>query len=299
MDRNDVTWHGCLAVLVTPFTADGKIDQQAWKQLVEMVVQDGAHGIITCGSSGEFYVMEPEEQRLMYRLTVEQVRHRVPVIAGTSGISAEDVVRLGQYAADCGVDGTMILPPYYAMPNEREIIAFFQEISDRVPLPILLYNGTRRTGVNLVPRIVARLADIPHVVAIKDSSKDFLQVCDLIHKVGDRVRIFTGFETMLLATVAMGGDGAVAMAPQAMGRIPMACYEAAVRGDLVTARALQRKITRFYDVFTIGNFYSGLKEAVNQAGRPGGYPRKPLLPLTDAEKAQIRTIMQELDLLGK
>jgi len=298
MNRNDVSWHGILVVMVTPFTREGGVDEHSYRRMLELCLADGAHGIITCGSTGEFYVLTPEERRRLYQITVEQVRGRVPVIAGSSGISVEDVVSLGQAAQRCGIDGMMILPPYYAMPNEREILAFFQEISDRVPLPIMLYNGTRRTGVNLTPRLVSRLADIDRVVAIKDSSKDFLQVCELIHNVGDRLRIFTGFESMLLGTLAMGGDGAVAMAPQAMGRIPVDLYEAMMRGDLTRARELQKKVSRFYDVFAIGNNYSGLKEAINQAGRPAGFPRKPLLPLTAEEREQVRSILQELGLLA-
>ncbi len=298
MNRTDVDWHGILAVLITPFSEDGKIDEDGYRRIVELVIGDGVHGIITCGSTGEFYVMSNEERQRLYRITVEQVRKRVPVIAGTSAISPNDVVALGQYAVGLGIDGTMILPPYYAMPNEREIAAFFQEISHRVPLPIMLYNGTRRTGVNLTPRLVARLAEIERVVAIKDSSRDFLLMCELIQRVGDKLRVFTGLESMLLGCLAMGGAGAVAMAPQAMGRIPVDLYDAALRGDLQRARELQKKVSRFYDIFNIGNNYSACKEAVNQVGRPGGFPRKPLLPLTPEERGQVKAILHELGLVA-
>ncbi len=294
MNRNDVDWHGILAVLVTPFTEDGKIDEESYRRIVELSIDDGVHGIITCGSTGEFYAMSREERGHLCRITVDQVHHRVPVICGASASCTSEVVELGQQAANLGADGTMIVPPYYARPNEREIVAFFKEISERTPLPIMLYNNPRRTGVNLVPRIVGSLAEIERVVAIKDSSKDFLQVCELVQSVGDRLRIFTGEETMLLGCVAMGADGAIALISQAMGRIPVELYEAARRGDYLRARDLQKKVARFYDALAIGNLFSALKEAMNQTGRPGGFPRKPLLPLTPDERDRVRSILQEI-----
>ena len=298
MNRVDVDWHGVFVPLITPFTEDEKIDEQAYRRLVELSVsEDRVHGIIACGSAGEFYVLDVEERERLYRITVEEVAGRVPVLAGTSAISPRDVIVLTQRAARAGVDGVMILPPYYALPMQREVIEFFREISATTPLPIMVYNGPRRTGVNLVPEVIERLADVERVVAVKESSQDFLQITSLLEKCGDRVRIFTGWETMFLGSLALGADGVVAVATPALGPVLTELYEAMSKGEMGRARSLQRFVGRFYDVFGAGSEFAVLKEAVTQVGRPGGLPRRPLLPLTHEERAVVRGILAELGLL--
>ena len=297
MDRADVDWHGVFVPLITPFDEEGRIDEEAYRRLIELsVTVDAVHGLIACGSAGEFYVLDWRERERLCQIAVEQVNGRVPVLAGTSAVRPGDVIALAQQARTSKADGVMILPPYYAMPTEREVVGFFREISDSIRLPIMVYNGPRRTGVNLEPGTMTRLAELERVVAVKESSKDFHQMSALLARCGDRLRVFTGWETMTLGCVAMGADGVVAIVPSAMGRTVTDLYEALVVQDLVRARALQRRVDRFCDVFDIGSDFAVLKEAVNQVGRPGGAPRKPLLPLTPEDRARVRVIVEELGL---
>lgn len=295
MDRNDITWRGIFAVLVTPFSEKGDIDKAKLRALVSTVIEEGVHGIIMNGSTGEFYTMTPSEMAVVLQEAIDEAKGRVPVLSGTSSSSTAVAIELGKMAADLGADGVMMLPPYYALPNEREILHHYETFAQAVSLPIMLYNGPRRTGVFLTPSLVERLADIDWVVAIKDSAHDFHQLSLLMRAVGHRIRIMAGYETLLLPLHALGGDGVVAMSPQILPGVATQLWNALEKGDSKRSRELHMVMVRLYDAFKIGNYYSAIKEAMNLMGRPGGFPRPPLLPLTSNEREQVVAILKELN----
>lgn len=298
MNRNDIDWHGSFAVIVTPFTSRGDIDEAAYRQVVDLVIDAGCHGVISAGSTGEFFLMTNEERKRVFSIAVDQAGGRVAVLAGTSATRTEDVVDLTQHARNVGCDGVMVLPPIYIGVDERELLEFYQRVSSEGGLPTMLYNSPMAVRAYLTPQLVERLMKLDNVVAIKDSSRDLGQLADLIRFCGHQIRVFVGIEDMLLAAVAMGADGAVAMVPQVVGRMAVDLYEAAAAGDMERARGLHQKIVRVYDLFEVGSGYVAIKESMNMLGKPGGYSRPPMLPFTEQQRARLREILEDVGLLG-
>ena len=203
---DSVDWHGSFAVIVTPFTRDGDIDEEGYRGVIDLVIDAGCHGVISAGSTGEFFLMTHEERMRVFSIAVDQAAGRVPVLAGTSATRTDDVVALTRYASEIGCDGAMVLPPIYIGIDERETVEFFSRVAGESGLPIMLYNSPLAVMTELPARLVERLARIDNVVAIKDSSLDMNQVSDLVRLCGDDFKVFIGAEDLMLAAVAMGAE---------------------------------------------------------------------------------------------
>ncbi|UCH01480.1 MAG: 4-hydroxy-tetrahydrodipicolinate synthase [Candidatus Bathyarchaeota archaeon] len=298
MGTKKVDWHGSFAVIVTPFTKDGRIDEAAYRTVVDLVIQAGCHGVISAGSTGEFFLMTNAERKRVFAIAVDQAAGRVPVIAGTSAIRTEDVIDLTRAASQVGCAGAMILPPIYIQVDDRELIEFYSRISDEADLPIMLYNSPRAVRNTLTPQRVQQLMNIENVVAIKDSSRDMQQMNDLVRFCGDEIQVFVGVEDLLLPSLAVGAVGAVAMVPQVVGPMAVELFEAAVSGDMKRAQKLHLQILRVYDLFKVGSGYIAIKESMNLLGKPGGYSRPPMQSFNEEQKAQLRTILEDVGLLN-
>ena len=296
MSTHAVDWHGSFAVIITPFTRDGEIDEDGYRGVVDLVIEAGCHGLISAGSTGEFFLMTDDERRRVFSIAVDQAAGRIPVLAGTSATRTEDVVSLTRYAAEIGCDGAMVLPPIYIGLDERETVEFYSRVAGESGLPIMLYNSPLAVMTELPARLVERLADIDNVVAIKDSSLDMQQMSDLVRLCGYEIRVFVGTEDLLLPAVAMGAVGAVAMLPQVVGNMAVELYEAAASGDLGLARELHKKIARVYEIFNVGSGYIAIKESMNMLGKPGGFSRPPMLPFTDEQRSELREILEDVGL---
>ncbi|HET7746356.1 MAG TPA: 4-hydroxy-tetrahydrodipicolinate synthase [Vicinamibacteria bacterium] len=297
MNDGKVDWQGSYVAVVTPFTASGEIDEAAFRANIEFVLAEGANGIVVSGCTGESWALTGEERVGLFSIALSTVARRVPVIAGTGGISTQGVIELSQRAKDLGADGVMILPPYYCMAGRREVIAHYQAISDAVRHPILLYNIPRRVGFNLTPEVLHELVEVDWVVAIKESSGDFIQVEATIRDVGDRISVFAGHSAERgVPAVLMGAKGFVSsMESQIMGREAIEMYALVRRGDLKRAAEVQlRTLDLDESMRTIGTFPANLKAGMNLLGRRGGFPRQPLLPFTSAQVEQVRGLLDRL-----
>lgn len=301
MNDGKVDWKGNFTAVVTPFTEDGDIDETKFVDNIELLLSEGLHGVIVSGCTGESWSLEADERLRLFKLAVEAVKGRGPVIAGTGGIVTRKVMELSRAAKEAGVDGVMILPPYYAMINDKEVVAHYQAVSDGARVPILLYNIPRRTGINLTPDLCKRLADIEYVAAIKESSNDFIQVEATLAAVGDRITVFTGHSAERgMAAVIMGCPGYVSsMETQVMGREAIDLYELTAKGDLDAARRVQMRTLALDKAMRgIGTFPANLKAAMNMLGRPGGYVRPPLLDLDEEQQARVRAVLADTGLLA-
>ncbi len=293
-----IDWKGIHSVLVSPFLPDGTIDFARFAELVEVNIANGADGVIVCGSTGEFYTMTVEERIRLFEATVAAANGRVTVIAGVSDLQTDIVLELVAAAKDTGCDGILALPPIYAKPDLRETEHFYRTIAKASELPVMLYNSPARIGVNLTPDFVAGLADIPNVVAIKDSSADIQQVTELCAKVKDKLAVFVGYETMIRSALPVGCVGVVAMAHQLSGKLVRAYFDACAAGDTATADKLEPALFAIYRCFKAGSFYAGIKAAMNELDQPVGIPREPLLPFSDAQQAAVRSILADANVRG-
>jgi len=297
MNRDDVNWHGSFAVIVTPFQQNGDIDEAAYRKIINYVIEAGCHGVITTGSTGEFFLMSPEERKRVVEICTDEVKGRIPVLAAPAATRTEDVVDFTKHARRAGCNGVMVMPPVYVPMTDRELLEFYRRVAGEGGLPIMLYNSPDAVRANLTPGLVARLARISEVVAIKDSSWDLIQVSNLLRTVGSEIRIFVGLEDLLVPSLAIGADGAVAMTPQIIGSTAVELYNSFRRGDFELAKSLHFKMARLYDLFKIAT-YVGIKEAMTMLGLPGGYSRPPVLPLTSEQRAEVRAILEDIGALA-
>jgi 1-pyrroline-4-hydroxy-2-carboxylate deaminase len=291
MNRDDVEWWGYWPAAPTPFRNDGALDEPALRSLLQLYLDQGVHGILVNGSTGEWFSQTPAERERVTEVAVEAAAGRIPIITGVSAYTAAEAARLARHAARAGADGVLATPPPYVHPSPAEILAFYREVTEATELPFMIYNWPRGVAVDIDahPGLVQELAGLDHVAAIKDSTGDWLAMLRTVELVSDQVRVFGSFlhRRGLAALLGLGGDGNIdgggVGAPFA---VPF--YEAVRRGDRAAATAAVDRYTALSGRL-IRPDYSGvfaspipqLKAVMRLLGQPGGAVRPPLLPLND------------------
>lgn len=299
MNRDSIDWYGPIPAIVTPFDAEGRIDEAAFRRNIDLCVGYGVTGLLVGGCTGEFWAQTTAERKRTTELCVDAARGRVPVIAGTGAITTGEVIDLTRHAKEAGCAGAMILPPFFVRPSPADIVAHYQAISDAVPLPIMLYNIPMCAVNDLTPELVSKLADIENVVAIKESSGNFTQFHKTLLLAGDRIRVFAGMSPFIgAAALMLGADGYIDTQANYWGPEAVEFYHAAHAGDLKRSRELQTKARALHELM-LGNgrnLYCSIKAAMNVLGLPGGYPRLPLRPLNDDHMRELRDGLAKLGL---
>jgi len=300
--RNPKEWKGCFTAIVTPFKEDGQLDRDAFCKNIELLIEEGGDGIIIAGCTGESWALSEEEKKEIFNLGVKQANGRTTVIGGTGQITPGETIRLCNYAKEAGMDGVMILPPGQVIPSQEDVFAFFETIANAVDIPILLYNNPKRQAVDISPELVLKLAEIENVVAIKESSKEFSRVLEIIRIAGDKIRVFTGKSSVRgVPAVLMGAVGWVGSADtQVMGKVAVEMFSLAERGEVKKAREIQYQCIALEEglgKIRAGADHAQLKYAMNLRNRPGGFARKPIQPLTESEKQSVATLLQSLNLI--
>jgi len=298
MFKDKTKWQGVFVVSVTPFDANGAFNESRCRQLIDLLIDEGAHGIIVSGSTGEWFALKNKERAKLFEVAADQVRGRVKILGGTCAITTRDAVELTEIAKKIGLDGTLVLPPPYVLPTEREVLKFFEKVAS-VGLPVMVYNNPSRTQININARMAEKLSMFDSIVAIKDSVKDLHQIAETIDVVGDKLSIFCGMETYALPCLQRGAVGIVAMAPNIIGKKAIDLYNHAVEGRWHEAVEIEHLIDRIYkEFYSPGrSAYVVIKEFMNLLGRPGGYPREPLLPLENHERKKMEKVLEELNLI--
>jgi 4-hydroxy-tetrahydrodipicolinate synthase len=203
-------FQGSMVAIVTPFKNE-RVDEERFRQLIEFQIKSGTSAIVPCGTTGESATLSFEEHHRVIDITVEAVRKRVPVIAGTGGNSTSEAIELTAHAKEAGVDATLQVAPYYNKPTQEGLYQHFKAIAEAVPLPQVLYNIPGRTGVNILPATVARLAGLHEVVAIKEASGDLGQMAEVVRLAGDKITLLSGDDNLTLPVLAIGGKGVVSV----------------------------------------------------------------------------------------
>ncbi len=303
MNRDSVQWRGYIPALTTPFHENGELDRNGWRALVGWAVEQGMHGIVVAGSSGEWFALDDDERVVLFEMAAEVVGKRVPVLGCCNALKPRQSLALAREAQRIGLDGVVLAPPPYAVPNRHEIRAFYESVASEISLPLCLYNWPRGTNVDMDRALVEQLAEIDTVVAIKNSTGSFTGFLETFFALKDRIRIF-GFGTDELSITLIshhGGDGTIG-GGAVLGRVHPGFFEAVWAGDLNRARELGAMDKAFFDFSMDPSFAPKfasvqgiMKAALNLQGLPGGYPRLPYLPLTDSETERVR---QQLVALG-
>jgi 4-hydroxy-tetrahydrodipicolinate synthase len=300
LDRHSVNWRGNFCAAITPFGDDGALDEDRFERNLQLLLDEGIDGLVIAGHTGEAWALDVTERFRIFEIAGDVASGRVPVIGAVSAIRTGDAVALARGAEARRLDGVMLTAPAYAMVNDSEILAHFQAVSDACTLPIMLYNIPRRIGRDLSPELLGRASEIDRVVALKQSSPSFDDIGRAIDACGERMLIFAGNSADRgLPAAALGADGFVSSVEvQALGAEAIALWRLSVAGDFAAARAVQHRCARvkkFLGAF--GTEPAALKVAMNHTGRPGGYPRPPILPLATEQAAQVEAFMDQLALV--
>ena len=289
-------WRGTYTVLVTPFTPDGQaVDVAALKRLVDWQIEQGIHGLIPLGSTGEFLSMTMAEQELVMEVCIRQAAGRVPVLIGTGAEWTDEGVMKAKLAERLGADGVMVIPPYYSTPTADELFAHYRKIGEAVSFPIMIYNNPATSNVDLTPEIVARLAQIDNVRYIKESTLEVTRVRDIIELCGDRITVFAGI--LGYESFWLGAQGWVAVCSNFLPRDCARLFElVADHQDQTAALALYRRILPLVKMVGGHRYVAASKVALDYMGLPVGIPRPPRLPLPGPDVAEMTAHLDRLEL---
>ncbi len=282
--------HGIFAALVTPLNQAGEVNEQALASLVDYLVRQGVHGLVPLGSTGEYYALTAEERMRVIRVTLEAVAGRVRVLAGTNAGSTADVVSFSRQAEQLGCDGVMLAAPYYSLPTEDELFEHFREVDQAIGVPIMLYNYPGRTGVDMSPAFIERLAGLPNVAYVKESTGEMTRVTELIRRCGTQLGVFCGCDTLALESFAAGAIGWVGGVVNVIPAAHVALFNTAViRGDYAAARAEFYRMLPLLELMEGGGKYTQfVKAACALLGQEVGVPRAPLRAASTREIEQLR-----------
>jgi 4-hydroxy-tetrahydrodipicolinate synthase len=279
---------GVLVALATPFTPDGSVDEPTLRALVDRTINGGVHGVVACGSTGEFSALSGDERRLVVETVVDQAAHRVPVIAQTGSTSTTEAIALTRHAESVGADVVMPVAPFYEALSLAETTTYLRRVAGSVQIPVMLYNLPAATGIDLTPDTVAALArEMENVRYIKNTTPDMAQAAQLIHRYGDLVGTFIGWDTLILSSLVSGAAGVMAGTANVVPAEIVAVYDAVRAGDLETARRAWERVFPLLDAALSVNYIAAVKVALDAAGFPVGPSREPVLPLDAAEAAHI------------
>ncbi len=288
---------GSIVALVTPFTAAGKIDQKALKNLVEFQIQNGTDALSPCGTTGEAPTLSDAEYEEVVGTVVETVKKRRPVIAGAGSNDTAKAIRLSQMAERLGADGVLSVGPYYNKPTPEGFYQHFKAIADAVHIPILLYNVPGRTGTNMETKTVLRLAEIENIFAIKEASANLLQIMELLAERPPDFRVYSGDDAFALALMACGGDGVVSVAANQIPQQMKQLCAAALQGDFLTARELHYKYLPLMNANFIESNPIPVKCALAMMGLLEERYRLPLVPMREENRKKMQALLKELSLI--
>jgi len=285
---------GMATAIVTPMTETG-IDYEALGRFLEFQIESGINAIVVMGTTGENATIEPEDQKEVIRFTVEKVAKRVPVIAGTGTNNTEHVLHNTKNACEVGADAVLVVTPYYNKATQNGLYQHFTAVADLSTVPVILYNVPGRTGCNLLPKTVARLAEHPNIVGIKEATGNMAQMVQLRALCGDHIDIYSGEDALTVPMIAMGAKGTISVLSNVAPKEAVAMTDAALAGDFKTAAALQCKLLPLIDCLFSQVNPIPVKAAVAAMGYCQNYLR---LPLTPMEEPYLSTMLEEMRKLG-
>jgi 4-hydroxy-tetrahydrodipicolinate synthase len=290
---------GIFPALVTPFTDDGKnVDEERLRILVNHCIQQGVHGVVPCGTTGEFVNLSTEEKKRVIKVVIDEANGRVPVIAGTGASGTREAVEMTKYAKDAGATAALIVTPFYLKPADRGIYEHYNTIATEVDLPIILYNIPQCTGLPLPWQMVEDLAQIPNIVAVKDSSGQLNFILAVLEKVRDKINVLCGHDEVVIAALAAGCSGAILASANVIPDVWVQIYNHVKSGELQKARELQYKVQKIARIIA-GSGAVGTKAALNMMKIKVGPVRMPLSvggELTYESREELRL---DLEKIGK
>ena len=289
---------GSLVAIVTPFRK-GKVDERALADLIEWQIANGTNGIVPCGTTGESATLSHDEHNRVIELTVEVVRRRVPVVAGTGSNSTDEAIALTKHAKQAGADAALLITPYYNKPTQEGLYRHYRAVAEAVDLPLVLYNIPGRTGVNMLPATIARLTTLPTIVGVKEGSGSVQQASDLVLMCGDRLTVLAGDDALTLPMMAVGGKGVITVtaniAPAEMAQLVKSFAE----GKIEEARRIHFKLSPLFAALFFETNPIPVKEALSLMGKIDPELRLPLCPMANDTREKLIQALKDASLITR
>lgn len=284
---------GMATAMVTPMTPEG-VDYEALGRFVDFQLSQGIHALVAVGTTGESATLSPDERKEVIRFTIDRVAGRVPVIAGTGTNNTQHAIEYSVDAAKAGADALLVVTPYYNKATQNGLIAHFTAIADRVDKPIILYNVPSRTGCNLLPATVEKLAEHPNIAAIKEASGNMSQVVELFARCGDKLDVYSGEDGLTVPILSMGGKGTISVLSNVVPKEAVAMTNAFFAGDVAKAARLQCRYLNLINLLFCEVNPIPAKAAVSAMGFGKEYIRLPLTPMEEGNRAKLLAEMRRL-----
>ncbi len=279
---------GCGTALVTPFTREGSVDEQAMRRLVDWQIDEGIHFLVPCGSTGEAATLSRTEQRLIVEIVVDQARGRVPICAGAGSNDTRRAIALSTNMAAAGATHLLHVTPMYNKPPQRGLVAHFRAIAAAVDLPIVLYNVPGRTGINMESRTTLELASIPNIVAVKEASGNLAQIGEILSGRPPGFAVLSGDDALTVDVMAGGGEGVISVVSNATPRAMAELTNRMAAGDDAGARELHARLSPWMAAAFVESNPIPVKYALSILDRIENQLRLPLVPLAPAHEATVR-----------
>ncbi len=288
---------GCGTALVTPFRKDGSLDEDALRRLVHWQVESGIHFLVPCGTTGESPTLLHQEHLRVVEITLEEAKGKVPILAGCGGYSTSEVVELAGELEAMEVDGLLSVTPYYNKPTPEGLYQHYSAIAAATRLPIVVYNVPSRTGINITPPTLARLASIDNVVGVKEASGDIGQMAEIFQLVPKTFSVLSGDDSVTLALMALGGVGVISVASNEIPAEMSQLCDACAKGDLERAREIHRRYHALMEVNFIESSPGPVKAALAMMGRIELAYRLPIVPPRPESQAKIEEVLTGVGLV--
>jgi len=291
-------FHGSIVALVTPFK-NGRVNEESFRELIEWQIENGTNAIVPCGTTGESATLDPQEHIRVIEIAVNAVNKRVPVIAGSGGNSTREAIHLTRHAKEAGADATLQVTPYYNKPTQEGLYRHFKTIAGEAPLPQVLYNVPGRTGVNMLPETVARLAELSDIVAIKEASGNLAQMADVMRLAGDKLVLLSGDDNLTLPVLSIGGKGVISVVANLVPRENADLIRLWEKGDIRNTRDLFYKIYPLCQAIFYETNPIPVKTALALMGKIGDEMRLPLAPMGAANLEKLKKALSDYGLIDK
>jgi 4-hydroxy-tetrahydrodipicolinate synthase len=291
------TFTGVGTALVTPFTRSGALDEQAVRRLGRRQIDAGIHFLVPCGTTGENPTLTEAERVRVVEILVDEAKGAVPVLAGAGGYNTHEVIHLASLMKRAGAAGLLSVTPYYNKPTQEGLVQHYRAIAESTDLPIIVYNVPGRTGVNVEPATLARLAAIPNIVGVKEASGNILQMCDVCRMVPSDFVVLSGDDAITLPLMAVGGHGVISVASNEIPAEMVAMVSAAARGDFAGARDVHRRILPLMQVNFVEANPVPVKAAMAAMGLIDETYRLPMCAPRAESREKILSVLRDLQLL--
>jgi len=288
---------GSMVAIVTPFDSQGKFAEETYRQLIDFQIENGTDVIVPCGTTGESATLDFDEHEYVIKVCIDQVKKRVPVIAGTGANNTAEAIHLSNNAKAMGADGLLLVCPYYNKPSQEGIYQHYKTLATEVALPQVLYNVPGRTGVNMTADTTIRLAEFDNIVAIKEASGSLTQVSEILARAGDKIDVVSGDDFLTFPMMCCGAKGVISVSANAIPKLVKEMVEAVQKADYMTARRRHLELLEFHTAMFIESNPVPVKTTLELMGKMQANVRLPLVGMGDDTIEKLKVVLKKYELI--